>query len=150
MINYARCIFWDLFLRDSTSSCKCIDFFPWLLQLWYYACISFRKIHVKSVFYSALGTMRRDSVSAYIRLCDQKQFEPRIRDHSPMTRSIFEIPSLSTSAKVHSRVVHRAVTITFSFRSGVSSLNAHASIDAHVNWGEKSGIRVLRIYRTTY
>lgn len=61
--------------------------------------------------------MRRDSVYAYIRLCDQKQFEPRIRDHSPVTRSIFEIPSLSASAKVHSRVVYRAVTITFLSRS---------------------------------
>lgn len=91
--------------------------------------------------------MRRDSVYAYIRLCDQKQFEPRIRDHSPMTRSIFEIPSLS--AKVHSCVVHRTVTITFSFRYSVSSLNAHASIHAHVNWGEKSGIIVLRIYSAT-
>lgn len=26
-------------------------------------------------------------------ICDRRQFEPRIRDHSPATRSIFEIPS---------------------------------------------------------
>lgn len=57
------------------------------------------------------------TVHAYTHLCDQRQFEPRIRDHSLVTRSIFEIPSPSGSAKVHSRVAHcRYDYFSFSFQ----------------------------------
>lgn len=56
-------------------------------------------MHVKSVFYGALGTMAtyatmtpRTRVHAHLRATGD-ECEPRTRDHSPVTRSILEISS---------------------------------------------------------
>jgi len=82
---------------------------------------------LKVLLYSALGTMWRATAHATVHASvrNRRQFESRIRDQSPMTRSILEISSpsghLCQSALPCSPVV---VTITFPFCFSVSSLNA--------------------------
>lgn len=92
---------------------------------------------LKVSFIVLLGRRGGATVYAYTHLYDQRQFEPRIRDHSPVTRSIFEIPSPSANAKVHSRVAHcRYDYFSFSFQprfflkcSGVSAADSRVLIE---------------------
>ena len=59
---------------------------------------------LKVTFTAPVGSSRANTQPPDACVCDQRQFRPRMRDHSRMTRSIFEIPSLSANPKVHSRV----------------------------------------------